>query len=67
MHYANAVAIDGNYSSGSEHRDHDLYVNDWTLDLGVVGQESLDALSQRARQVGILPAGTDRLEVLQQH
>jgi 1,4-dihydroxy-6-naphthoate synthase len=45
----------------------DLYVNDWTLDLGVVGQESLDALSQRARQVGILPAGTDRLEVLKQH
>jgi 1,4-dihydroxy-6-naphthoate synthase len=39
----------------------DLYVNDWTLDLGPLGQRSLDMLSTRAAAVGLASAG--RLEV----
>jgi len=39
----------------------DLYVNDWTLDLGPLGQRSLDMLSTRAAAVGLASGG--RLEV----
>ncbi|MFM8998845.1 MAG: 1,4-dihydroxy-6-naphthoate synthase [Actinomycetota bacterium] len=38
----------------------DLYVNDWTLDLGPTGRRALDALSIRAASVGVTAA---RLEV----
>ena len=41
----------------------ELYVNDWTLDLGKDGQLALDALSARAHRIGILPPGADRLQV----
>ena len=41
----------------------DLYVNDWTLDLGPVGQRALDELSDRAAAVGLGSGG--RLEVFQ--
>jgi len=41
----------------------DLYVNDWTLDLGPVGREALAALQRLARERGLLePSGA--LEVL---
>ncbi|MFM8415613.1 MAG: MqnA/MqnD/SBP family protein, partial [Planctomycetota bacterium] len=39
----------------------DLYVNDWTLDLGEVGRRALDELSARAAAAGLAPGG--RLEV----
>ena len=41
----------------------DLYVNDWTRDLGEVGRSSLAALSQRAQQAGLLPPDAPPLEV----
>ena len=31
----------------------DLYVNDWTLDLGDVGRHAITILSRRAREAGI--------------
>ncbi|MGB8853332.1 MAG: 1,4-dihydroxy-6-naphthoate synthase [Pirellulales bacterium] len=34
----------------------DLYVNDWTLDLGPTGRRALDALSSRAASVGVTAA-----------
>ncbi|MCH2202631.1 MAG: 1,4-dihydroxy-6-naphthoate synthase [Fuerstiella sp.] len=34
----------------------DLYVNEWTVDLGETGREALDQLSQRATVAGVLPA-----------
>ena len=39
----------------------DLYVNDWTVDLGVVGSQALAKLSARAASVGLGKGG--RLEV----
>jgi 1,4-dihydroxy-6-naphthoate synthase len=42
----------------------DLYVNEWTLDLGEVGQAALDALSVRARKIGLIPSDNSRLEVM---
>ena len=38
----------------------DLYVNDWTLDLGVEGSRALDELSARAASLGL---GVGRLQV----
>jgi len=35
----------------------DLYVNEWTLDLGVEGARALDELSTRAASIGL---GTGR-------
>ncbi|MDA0284914.1 MAG: 1,4-dihydroxy-6-naphthoate synthase [Planctomycetota bacterium] len=32
----------------------DLYVNQWTTDLGVTGQNALDQLSQRAQSIGLV-------------
>lgn len=40
----------------------DLYVNDWTLDLGATGRRAIDALSARAAAIGI--GGQGALEVL---
>jgi 1,4-dihydroxy-6-naphthoate synthase len=31
----------------------DLYVNDWTLDLGPVGRRALATLSARAAEIGL--------------
>ena len=42
----------------------DLYVNDWTVDLGETGQTALNALSTRASQIGLLVEGSKNLEVL---
>lgn len=42
----------------------DLYVNDWTVDLGPVGQAALDELSTRAQQIGLIPKGAKKLEVV---
>lgn len=42
-----------------------LYVNEWTVDLGVVGAHALNELSARAREIGLVAAGTQRLEILQ--
>lgn len=39
----------------------ELYVNDWTIDLGEVGQQALDELAKRASRVHALSLG--RLEV----
>ena len=42
----------------------DLYVNDWTVELGELGQAALDALSMRATAIGLLPSNQPRLEVM---
>jgi 1,4-dihydroxy-6-naphthoate synthase len=41
----------------------ELYVNDWTLDLGSVGEDALSQLSIRARSTGIIPAESRTLEI----
>ncbi len=41
----------------------ELYVNDWTVDLGPVGAGALQELSGRARQAGILRAAERPIEV----
>jgi 1,4-dihydroxy-6-naphthoate synthase len=41
----------------------DLYVNDWTIDLGLDGQRALDELSHRAAAIGLVPSQAHRLEV----
>lgn len=43
----------------------DLYVNDWTIDLGHVGRNALQQLSQRAASIGLLPAASSMLEVFE--
>lgn len=42
----------------------DLYVNDWTLDLGAEGERALAALGRAAARAGILPAQHGTLEVV---
>ena len=42
----------------------ELYVNDWTLDLGSVGAAALQELSNRAKSVGLVAAENEQLEVL---
>jgi 1,4-dihydroxy-6-naphthoate synthase len=37
----------------------DLYVNDWTLELGPTGRRALDALSTRAASVGVTATRLD--------
>jgi predicted solute-binding protein len=39
----------------------DLYVNDWTLELGVSGEQALAAMHQLAIERGVLPASSSRL------
>lgn len=41
----------------------DLYVNEWTTDLGDTGREALRQLSQRARSIGLVADGDTPLEV----
>lgn len=43
----------------------DLYVNQWTVDLGEQGANALAQLSQRAKQAGLLAPGGCEIEVLQ--
>lgn len=40
-----------------------LYVNEWTVDLGIVGQQALDELSSRAKQVGLTESRSPNLTV----
>lgn len=42
----------------------DLYVNDWTVQLGQKGENALLHLSERAKAVGLLPHATPSIEVL---
>lgn len=42
----------------------ELYVNDWTVHLGEVGQAALNELSDRAQQIGLVGQGSKRLEIL---
>lgn len=41
----------------------DLYVNDWTVDLGDVGASALQELSRRAEQISLVPAGARPLTI----
>lgn len=41
----------------------ELYVNDWTVDLGEVGASALRELSRRAEQIALVPPGTRPLEI----
>jgi 1,4-dihydroxy-6-naphthoate synthase len=41
----------------------DLYVNQWTLDLGEVGQRALAELSRRAKQAGVVAANAPALSI----
>ena len=41
----------------------DLYVNDWTVDLGDVGKNALQQLSRRAQAIGLIPAESVELQV----
>lgn len=43
----------------------DLYVNDWTVQLGAVGQSALNELSARAQQIGLVVKGSHRLDILE--
>lgn len=43
----------------------ELYVNDWTVDLGEVGRRALTGLSEKAKECEIIPAGSENLEVWQ--
>jgi 1,4-dihydroxy-6-naphthoate synthase len=40
-----------------------LYVNDWTLDLGAVGQSALEQLSQKAKAAGIIEPSKPNISV----
>ncbi|MBL8813331.1 MAG: 1,4-dihydroxy-6-naphthoate synthase [Planctomycetaceae bacterium] len=42
----------------------ELYVNDWTVNLGSVGSNALKELGRRAQGVGLVPEGVEPLEVL---
>lgn len=44
----------------------DLYVNDWTLDLGATGCAALSKLSERARDIGLIGVDTAPLTVFSQ-
>ena len=41
----------------------DLYVNDWTVELGTVGENALQELSRRARQIGLVPNDSPALQI----
>lgn len=41
----------------------ELYVNDWTVDLGEVGTSALRELSRRAQQIALVPPSSRPLEV----
>ena len=42
----------------------ELYVNDWTVDLGSVGRSALDELSRRAQSIGLVAPSMPMLRVL---
>lgn len=42
----------------------DLYVNDWTVDLGEIGRSALLQLSEKAKLAGVVPVETQGLEIL---
>ncbi|MFK7767366.1 MAG: menaquinone biosynthesis family protein [Mariniblastus sp.] len=41
----------------------DLYVNDWTVELGEVGSKALKVLSAKAKQCGLIPENSRDIEV----
>lgn len=41
----------------------DLYVNDWTIELGDAGGEALRVLSERARDCGLIPQETPDIQI----
>jgi len=41
----------------------DLYVNDWTVDLGSTGCQSLNSLSRMARSIGVIPESRPEIEI----
>lgn len=41
----------------------DLYVNDWTVDLGDIGGNALQQLSKRAHAIGLIPVDSPALEI----
>ncbi|MDB4338766.1 1,4-dihydroxy-6-naphthoate synthase [Rubripirellula sp.] len=41
----------------------DLYVNQWTQNLGVIGKNALSALSERAKAIGLLPSDRPEIEI----
>jgi 1,4-dihydroxy-6-naphthoate synthase len=41
----------------------DLYVNDWTVDLGDIGRDSLRELSKRAQSIGLIAGSMPVLRV----
>lgn len=43
----------------------DLYVNDWTLELGEVGAQALQQLALRAREIGLVSSTARALEILE--
>ncbi|QDV27827.1 menaquinone biosynthesis family protein [Aureliella helgolandensis] len=43
----------------------DLYVNDWTVELGTIGQTALQALSDRARASGLIDSQQPPLSIFQ--
>lgn len=45
----------------------DLYVNDWTVQLGAVGQAALKELSERAQKIGLVSIGQGKLKLLDEH
>ena len=42
----------------------DLYVNDWTVQLGAVGQAALKELSERAQKIGLVSSAQGKLTLL---
>ena len=44
-------------------RHVDLYVNDWTTDLGDNGRAALEILDRQARRAGVATSGTAPLRV----
>ncbi len=41
----------------------DLYVNDWTVDLGETGAKALRVLSKKAKEIGLIPTDSKDIEV----
>jgi 1,4-dihydroxy-6-naphthoate synthase len=41
----------------------DLYVNDWTIDLGQTGAAALDELSDRAKAIGLMPDSASKIKI----
>ena len=45
----------------------DLYVNDWTVQLGTVGKAALKELSERAQKIGLVSSGQRKLMLLDEN